>query len=169
MAYKFVFLIVVFYFLAVFQGSFLPHFSVFGTTPNFLLILVCVLALIEGSGQYYGIVSALSAGFFLDFLGGAFFGSYIVGMLLVYYFIKKALVFLVDFPNDYYALYFLPVLALSSIIFRVSAWFMSFVLSPLSAMRLSPGVFLAEVILNMLVGIVIFWALRKLKPNNYGF
>jgi len=91
------FLIVFLYILALFQTSFFVHFSVFNILPNFILISVILINLLEKSQESSGWWAAGSGGFFWDifsvplemvFLTG-FIGFYTLILLLGAFFIKK--------------------------------------------------------------------------------
>lgn len=81
-------LIIIFYFLALAQASFLAHFRAFETMPNLILIAVIGLAFFEKSKDYSGVSPALGGGFFLDVFSGNFLGFHVLILLAVYLFIK---------------------------------------------------------------------------------
>lgn len=70
--------IIVFYFLVLIQTSFLVHFTIFGTVPNIVLILVILWNLLEKRRSYFGLINAIIAGFFLDVFSNHFIGFYVL-------------------------------------------------------------------------------------------
>jgi rod shape-determining protein MreD len=81
-------LVILFYFLALAQASFLAHFHFFDVIPNLILIAVVALAFLEKSKDYSGGLPALGGGFFLDVFSGNFLGFHVLILLAVYSFIK---------------------------------------------------------------------------------
>ncbi len=98
-----VFLVIIFYFLALLQMSFLAHFKLFGINLNFLLLGVILLNLLEKSEGRLGILAALTAGFFLDLSSfgdkAIFFGFYTLISLSLSLFIKFVIRNYVKIPN----------------------------------------------------------------------
>jgi hypothetical protein len=98
-----IFLIIIFYFLAIFQMSFLAHFRLCGLNFNFLLIVPVLLNLLEKSEGRIGLAAALTAGFFLDLslIGEQtlFFGFYTLISLLLSLFVKMVIRNYVKIPN----------------------------------------------------------------------
>lgn len=85
---KIIISIIIFYFLALFQSSFLVHFNIFSWTPNIILIIVVTLGIIESSKKYFAIWVALIGGFFLDIFSVRFFGFNILMLVLICLFFK---------------------------------------------------------------------------------
>lgn len=79
---KVILLIILFYFLALVQSSFLVHFKIFGWTPNIILIAVIFWSIIENPKKYYVLWISLIGGFFLDVFSVRFFGF---NMLLLFF------------------------------------------------------------------------------------
>ena len=117
MVKKILILIIIFYFLALIQTSFLIHFNILGTVPNLILILVCLLSFFEKPKEYWGIFGALLGGFFLDIFSNSFMGLAIISLLIVSFFIKKSLHFLKETPEKHPFHYFLPLLFFSLIFY----------------------------------------------------
>lgn len=106
---KYLFITLLFYFFAILQNSFLPHFNIFGITPNFILIFYFLLIFFEKTDKFYlGTFGAVVAGFFLDILSHSFFGISIVLLLAMMVLIKKALQLLWNRAGEYSVFYFLP-------------------------------------------------------------
>jgi rod shape-determining protein MreD len=85
---KLFYLVVGFYFLVLFQASFLPHFVFWGMVPNAVILLIAFLNLFEKTDGKCGLVSAFFAGFFLDIFSGRFLGFYVLVCLGIAIFIK---------------------------------------------------------------------------------
>ena len=102
MLQKIIFFIFIFYILALIQGTFLVHFSVFGVVPNLVLILVVLINLFTApSWSGAGILSAVIGGFFLDVFSSGyfgFFGFYTLFLLLVSFFLNFILKKYVEIP-----------------------------------------------------------------------
>ncbi len=84
---KELFLILFIYFLVLFQQSLLPHFAVWGITPNLVLISIFLLNLLENSS---GIILAFSAGLILDIYSGLPLGVSALSFLILAVLIKKS-------------------------------------------------------------------------------
>ncbi|PIS39688.1 MAG: hypothetical protein COT33_00700 [Candidatus Nealsonbacteria bacterium CG08_land_8_20_14_0_20_38_20] len=76
-----------FYILALFQTSFLVHFSAL----NLILISIFFFNLFEKSEENFGLISALIGGFFLDIFSERAIGFYILILFLLSLFIKLIL------------------------------------------------------------------------------
>ena len=85
---KIIFAIVGFYLLTLLQSSFFVHFSNY--VPNFVLIAVILINLLEKQKNNFGIISSLIGGFFLD----VFFSSYIGYYVLISFFISISIKFI---------------------------------------------------------------------------
>jgi|GEM_PF-994403 len=92
MVKKTIFFIFLFFFLVLFQTSFLPHFI---TTPlfrgwflNLVLISVIVINFLEKSKAFSGFLSAFFAGFFIDIFSETFIGFHIFIFILISIFVK---------------------------------------------------------------------------------
>jgi rod shape-determining protein MreD len=82
-----VFLILGFYFLTLFESSFLPHFS-FWHLLNLVLIAVVLINLFEARKGKIGLFSAFFGGFFLDIFSENFIGFWILILSGIAIFIK---------------------------------------------------------------------------------
>lgn len=83
---------VVFYFLNIFQMSFLPFFDCFLLRLNFMVFLALAICLLEEPKKKLGYSAAFWAGFYLDLLAGArWFGIFTVSFLIVAVIIKIVL------------------------------------------------------------------------------
>jgi len=77
-----------FYFLTLFQTSFLIYFSFRGFTLNLVLILIILLNIFEKPSEKLGLLSAFIGGFFLDIFSENFIGFWILILLSLAIFIK---------------------------------------------------------------------------------
>lgn len=86
---KFLILFFIFYFLVLFQTTFLVHFDIKEQVPNLILILLFLMAFYfyptEMQSEY------ILAGFFLDIFSNYFFGVSIILLLLNGFLITKFL------------------------------------------------------------------------------
>jgi len=84
-------LIVSFYFLVLFQNSFLIHFSISRFIPNLVFVAVIVLSILFPNS--FVEIGAIGGGFFLDVFSSKPFGFYTVIMLclstLIMFVLKK--------------------------------------------------------------------------------
>lgn len=167
MPYKYLLLVVAFYFISVIQSSFLSHFVVFGVAANLSLVLVCLITFLSNTRSYAGVVAATASGVFLDLLGGSFFGVSIFAMLLAYLIVKKSLVYLVDFPKEYSILYFIPILAISTIFYGFIINFLSgFSALPVS-LYFNGWAILLEALFNVVLGVIGFYVFRMISLSKY--
>ena len=92
MKYKaFLLSIVVLYFLALFQTSFLVHFRILGYVPNLVLFFVVIWNLLEDGKNSTGGFVSLIGGFFLDVFSNHFIGFNILILVLISLAIKLIL------------------------------------------------------------------------------
>lgn len=103
-----IFLIILFYFLALLESSFLVHFSFFNFFPNIILIIVVLINLFERLSSDLGILSAAIGGFFLDIFANPpfylfsninFFGFYIVNLIILAIFVKFVIGRYIQLPH----------------------------------------------------------------------
>jgi len=85
---KILFSIIFFYFLALFQTSFLIHFNIWGIIPNLVLIAAILVNIFEEARDYSGIFSSAAAGFFLDIFSENFIGFWTLILVVLSFFIK---------------------------------------------------------------------------------
>jgi len=83
------------YFLTLLQGSFLPHFAIFGYTPNIIFILIILSAFFLPS---FSLISAISGGIFLDIFSVHFFGFNVLILAGTVFFIWSILKKYVQIP-----------------------------------------------------------------------
>ena len=87
---KIIILFFCFYFFALLQASFFPHFSL-GHLLNLVLIVVVLINLFEARKEKSGLFSAFFGGFFLDIFSDNFIGFWILILLAISIFIKFVL------------------------------------------------------------------------------
>jgi len=85
---KFLFLILFFYLLTLFQASFLIHFSPVVIFPNLILIFQVLLTLFEDPPKNLTLFSAPVAGFFWDIFSENPIGLGILILILISLFLK---------------------------------------------------------------------------------
>ena len=88
---KYVLSIIVVYLIALFQTSFLVHFSIFGWIPNLLLLLVILWNIFEDPESKLGVHIAFISGFFLDVFSNRIIGFNILILVIVAIFLKLIL------------------------------------------------------------------------------
>jgi rod shape-determining protein MreD len=93
-----VFFILLFYFFALLQASFLVHFSLWGFFPNLILITVILLNIFNRDIKL-GVGAAVVGGFFLDVFSSNFFGFWILILLTAALFINFVLKRYVRLPQ----------------------------------------------------------------------
>jgi len=81
-------LIIFFYFLTIFQTSFLAHFSIKGIVINFILITIFLLNILEVPEKNTGIFAALVAGFFWDIFSDNLIGFHVLILIFLALLIK---------------------------------------------------------------------------------
>lgn len=85
---KILILTLIFYFLALFQISFLIHLNFLNKIPSLILISIVLLNLFEKKEKNLGIISAFSGGFFWDIFSTTWVGFHIILLFLLAIFIK---------------------------------------------------------------------------------
>ena len=98
---KIILILFLLYILTLIQSSFLVHFTIFGIVPNLVLILVLLINLFTPLNDWFGVVSALIGGFFLDVFSSAhfgFFGFYTLIFLILSLFLNFILKKYVEVP-----------------------------------------------------------------------
>lgn len=85
---RFLTLSVVFYLLALLQTSFFVHFKIWGVIPNFILISVLLINVLEKPQKNTGILAGLIGGFFLDIFSSNFIGFYALILVASSFLIK---------------------------------------------------------------------------------
>jgi rod shape-determining protein MreD len=68
--------ILILYFLALLQTSFLVHLNFMGAIPNLVLMAVILINFFEDSDKKFGLVCGFLGGVFLDAFSGNFFGLF---------------------------------------------------------------------------------------------
>lgn len=89
-------IIILFYFLALLQTSFLVHFAFLGA--NFIFIVVIIWNIFEKQKSHYGVFGATIAGFFLDLFSSGVMGYNILILLAIASIIKFILKSYVQIP-----------------------------------------------------------------------
>ena len=88
---KILILILLFYFLVIFQESFLSHFSLFGGTCNLILISVFLLIFFEENlgTKNLGVLAGFLGGTILDFFSSIPFGIFALNLTLSSFLTQK--------------------------------------------------------------------------------
>lgn len=95
--------ILIFYFLILFETSFLSHFDIFQGRffqVSLILILIFFINLFEKPQSYSGLWSASIGGFFLDIFSENFIGFYTIISIILAIFIKFIIKKYVKIPFD---------------------------------------------------------------------
>jgi len=80
---NFILLTIIFYFLTLFQTSFLVHFSVKGVVINLVLVVLFLINILEAPEKNSGVYAAGIAGFLWDIFSEKFIGFYIVILIFL--------------------------------------------------------------------------------------
>lgn len=126
-------IILLFYFFALLQNSFLPHFNIFGAVPNLVFILFFLLMFFSVRGGpspkadapreqalgWQNIFYAIAAGFFLDIFSFSYFGASIAILFLMAFLIKKIINSLKNLSIVFFIPLFLVFFTAYEIIFRL--------------------------------------------------
>ncbi|MBD3208610.1 MAG: hypothetical protein GF370_04110 [Candidatus Nealsonbacteria bacterium] len=86
---KLISIALVFYLIALAQSSFAPYLLIW--LPNFSLILVGLINLLEPKDEVFGFGAAFLGGFFLDVFSENFFGYYVIISLAIALLLKGLL------------------------------------------------------------------------------
>lgn len=136
MWFKYLIIIVLFWFFAVLQNSFLPYFSIMGQIPNFVFILFFLLVFFDTfshkalAGQrklneyYQGFFAIIIAGFFLDVFLPLSFGFSIIALLIIYLFVKIVNYFFQKSQNIYAVIYFIVLFSICFFLYNL-LWYVS--------------------------------------------
>lgn len=85
---KILIFIILFYFLALVQTSFMIYFKVWNMVPNFILFSVVVWNIFEKADNKFGLYQAIIGGFFLDVFSNRFIGFNILILVILVILIK---------------------------------------------------------------------------------
>jgi len=157
------FLIFLFWFLVVFQESFLSFFKIFGARWNLILIGVFILNFIERKNSKIGKISALLGGFFLDLASSTFFGPFTFTLLILSFLIKK----LKKFFQESNILSFFLIFLFSFFFYKFSVWFFENIFYLFFQknfkfwVNLNITLFLFEFLWNFLLLGVVFFFVKK--------
>ena len=80
--------IILFYFLALIQTSFMIHFKTWNIVPNLILFSVIVWNIFEKADNRFGVYQAVIGGFFLDIFSNRFIGFNILILVILVILIK---------------------------------------------------------------------------------
>ncbi len=159
-------LIFVFYFLVLFEGSFLAHFSIKGVTPNLVFILVLLFNFFSSAenglppsrrklNKYIGLWTAVIGGFFSDVFSMPPFGVSLISFLFLYFFIKRFLHLLKEPQDKFPFFYFLPVFLFSFIFYEFIFGLFYHLFNYFSFIN-----FLIKLVYNTILGILGFYVLK---------
>ncbi len=87
---KYLILILIFWLLVLFQESFLSHFRILAGGLNLILISIFLLNFLESEENKFGIFAGFLGGIFLDVSSTLPFGTFILTLIGLSFFIKKA-------------------------------------------------------------------------------
>lgn len=85
---RYLILILFFYFLTLFQNSFLVYFTFKGYVLNLVLLITLLINFLESQKEKFGFFSAFCGGFFLDVFSENFWGYWMLILLFNSFFIK---------------------------------------------------------------------------------
>jgi rod shape-determining protein MreD len=122
---KYLIVILIFFFLVVFEESFLSHFEILGTSPNLLLIFIFLLNFLESEKKNFGIFAGFAGGIILDFSSTFPMATFALTLGILSFLIKK-LGFLFQKSN---ILTFSIIFAFFFFFYKISSSFLGGVLS----------------------------------------
>lgn len=151
MWFKYLFLIVIFYFLAVLQSSFLSYFNILGSVPNLIFVLFFLLIFFDKNKNLFdNLLLAIFAGFFLDIFNTSFLGISVILLVLIYFIIAKLLNSLKSSTDQYPLAYFVPIFIISLLIYQTGNKNLNF-----------SWVFVADVFYNLIFALIGYFIFRK--------
>ena len=107
---KLLFLVILFYFIALLQNSFLAHFALFGAVPNLVLIFFSLAVFFGDKDSYYfTLLLATATGVLLDIFFYSCFGPSVFALLALGFLLKKIKLSLKNGKDHYPLLYYLPI------------------------------------------------------------
>ena len=113
---KYPLIAILFFFLALLQTSFLPHFSIMGAAPSLVFIFFFILVFNEclkrkffNQEYYFALFLVVLAGLFLDIFSPFYFGLSIISLLGVYALVKTIMYFVREQRDRYFILYFIGI------------------------------------------------------------
>jgi len=139
---------IAFYFLAIFQASYLSHFKIRGGAWNTLLVAVILVNFFEKKEDKSGLIIGALAGFYLDLFSPYFMGIFTLVGVLIAFAVKRAKPLFDPKRFASFAVIFFSALLFYEIIFMfISA---------------GQGLFfnISGLIINFLAGIIIYWMVR---------
>lgn len=152
---KYLIIILLFYFFALLQNSFFPHFDLFGATPNLIFIMFFALLFFSARGEpalgWKNIFYAVSAGLFLDIFSYRYLGASALLLLFIGFFVKKAQGQLQEKKNNSFPfIYFLPLFLFAFLAYDL-------------LLKFSPNLkgFAAEIVYNLFIASVGFYVCKK--------
>ncbi len=170
MKLKIIFLALFFCFLTILQWNFFSRLTVFGVVPNVVLIFFCLFSFFEKSQEYSLAKIAVLVGFLVDIFFNNFFGLSAILYLLIYFFIKGSLNFLLDVSKKYSIVYFVLIFSVSLIVHGLFLGIFRHFYSDSSWLIWgSFNGFLIQVVYNLVWSIVFFYLLNlfpSIKKNK---
>lgn len=150
--------ILLFYFFAILQNSFLPHFNIFGIVPNIIFIFFFLLVFFSARGRptfgWEEIFYAIVAGFFLDIFSSSYFGASIIILFLTAVLTKKIINSLKDLSIVSFIALFLIFFTIYEIILR-SYLFINF-----------SWIICIEIIYNLITALLGFYIFKKIFKSK---
>jgi len=160
--------ILLFYFFALLQNSFLTHFNLFGAIPNLVFTLFFLLVFFEKKDpsacagiNYYIIFLAITAGFFLDILSYTYLGPSIVLLIIIGFLLKKTQSLLKNSGDNHPFIYFLPLFIIFLLAYDLLLGLYLYFLDP-NKIIISIGIeTIFSIIYNSLVASAFFYIYKK--------
>jgi len=152
-------LITIFYFVAIFQNSFLVYFKLFGVELNLIFILFFLFCFFSKNNYLKIIFLSLLAGFLLDVFSVLFIGPSILLCLVIGLFIKKIKSQLKETDNKDSIFSFLILFSVSFVAYN--ALYLFFADSLIINWNL-----LADYIYNLCIAIVLFFIFKFFLIKN---
>lgn len=163
-------IVLLFYFFALLQNSFLSHFNLFGITPNLVFILYFLLIFTAKTDEhinnnYYIISLSFVAGLFIDIYSYTYLGPSIIVLLIISYLLKKTKSLLQNRDNSFPFEYFLPLFIICMLIYDLFIGSYLRFLEPNKIAMISVFQLIASLIYNSIIASLFFVLNKKINEK----
>lgn len=120
---KYIIFFALFFFLALFQASFLPYFAIASASANLVFVLFFLVIFFERDrGFENGFFAAVVAGFFSDMFLPSYFGLSIATFLIIYFANKFSSRLFREGESPYLVFYFTGAFCLSLLAYQTALY-----------------------------------------------
>lgn len=142
--------LIIFYFLALFQTSYLVLYQIKGASLNLILLLIISLNFFEKKEEKSGLWIGAIAGFYLDIFSSYFFGFYILLGLAIAFLVKLLKPFFEANKPISFAVVLLAALIFYYSILALTNWGCNFCFN------------IFELVYNLLAGLIIYFLVKPI-------